>query len=143
MASQSLPPDDAFQFPVYNAFNDVVFDLFPGLTTPEAGTELMPIVRHSNFQEEHISSKTGYEDLLSKAEEALRRHITNKSNSIYTEQGPDSSKTFLSALFTLPTESFDQLWAIALRTSTTFDPNTLLPATQDLPRQTRAIIGKV
>jgi len=80
-----------FQFPVDNTFNDVVFDLFPGLITPEAepaGIELMPIVTHPSPEEEHISSKTGHEDLLSKAEEALRRHITNKTNSIYTEQGP-------------------------------------------------------
>jgi hypothetical protein len=113
MAYQSPPPNNAFLFPVDNSFNDVVYDLFPGLTTLEAepaGTELVLIVRPLSPVEEHVSSsKTGYEYLLSKAEEALQRHITNKTNRIYTEQGLDSSKAFLSALYTLPTESFDQL----------------------------------
>ena len=52
---------------------------------------------------------TGNENILSKAGEASRRQITYKANRLHTEQGPDSSKAFLSApaLCTLSTESFD------------------------------------
>jgi hypothetical protein len=70
------------------------------------------------------SSQTDHKDQLSKAVEVFRRQVANKTNSLYTEQGPDSSKAFLSALCTLPTESFDRLWTGVLNSSTPFNPNT-------------------
>jgi hypothetical protein len=65
-----------------------------------------------------------HENLLSEAEEALRRHITHKTNRLHTEEGPDSSKAFLSALCTLSTESFDRLWAGVLHASISNHPAT-------------------
>ena len=68
----------------------------------------MLIVRPLSPIEEHVSSsKTGYKYLLSKAKKALQRYIINKTNRIYTKQGLDLSKAFLSALYILPTKSFD------------------------------------
>ena len=61
---------------------------------------------------------------LSEAEEALRRHIIHKTNRLYTKQGPDSSKAFLSALCTLSIENFDQLWAGVLHALTSNKPTT-------------------
>jgi hypothetical protein len=61
---------------------------------------------------------------LGKAQEALLRRVVNKTERLYTEQGLDYSKAFLSALCTLPAESFDRLWAGVLNTSTPFNPNT-------------------
>jgi hypothetical protein len=60
--------------------------------------------------QEHVSpGQTDYNNLLSKAEETLRRQVANKTNKLYTKQGPDLSKAFLSALCALPTESFNRL----------------------------------
>ncbi|KAH8797858.1 hypothetical protein F5884DRAFT_864215 [Xylogone sp. PMI_703] len=63
-----------------------------------------------------VSQNTaGQKDLLSEAEEALRRHIIDKTNRIYAGQGPDIAGAFLSAVCTLSSERFDQLWAGILR----------------------------
>jgi len=85
--------------------------------------------RHTSCQVGEVTSRSsqlaptrqntaGHENLLSVAEEALRRQITHKTKRLYAEQGPDSSKAFLSGLCTLSTESFDQLWADILHAST-------------------------
>jgi hypothetical protein len=98
--------------------------LFPSVYGPSEPAEpsQASIVRPS---EEHVSSsQTDYEDLFNKAEEALRLKVANKTSRLYTEQGPDSSKAFLSALCTLPAESFDRLWAGVLDTSIPFNSNT-------------------
>ena len=68
--------------------------------------------------------RTGHENLLIRAEEALRRQLANKTHRLYTEQGPTSSKILLSALCTLSDEGFDQLWAGVLHASTSYKPIT-------------------
>ena len=78
-------------------------------------------------------NRASYENLLSEAEEALRRHITHKHNRLYTEQGPDSSNAFLYALCILSTESFDQLCAGVLHASTSNTPS-MLPASNTRSR---------
>jgi hypothetical protein len=70
-----------------------------------------------------INAAKDHEDLLIKAVEALQDQVAHKTNKLHTEHGPDSSKAFLSALYTLPLERFDRLWTDILSTSTSF-PNT-------------------
>jgi hypothetical protein len=85
-------------------------------------------VRLPSLKEEHDShSKTAYINLLSEAAEALRCQVTNTANELYAEQGPDSSRAFLStvsALGTLPTEDFACLCTGIYHASTSFCSNT-------------------
>ena len=90
----------------------------------------MLIIRLLSPKEKHDAlGRTAYGDLLSKAVEALRYQVTNTTNRLHTEQGPDSSRAFLFvviALFTLPIEDFARLYTSIYRASTSFYLNTPL-----------------
>jgi hypothetical protein len=125
--------DDASTFyyeASYGMYNDMVHELFPDSpdVDAESSDALVPVVRPSSPKEKHDSlGRTAYGDLLSKAVEALRCQVTNTTNRLHTEQGPDSSRAFLStvtALSTLPTEDFARLCTGIYRASTSFYPDT-------------------
>jgi hypothetical protein len=122
------PPDDSSIYLRDNVFPSIINSPFSYSHNPEAEPaepERVSTVGSLLPTEEHISSsQTDHEDLLSKAEAALQRQVAYKTNKLYTEQGPVSSKAFLSALCTLPTESFDPLWAGVLNNTSTLNPNT-------------------
>ncbi|KAH9203043.1 hypothetical protein DL95DRAFT_399710, partial [Leptodontidium sp. 2 PMI_412] len=70
--------------------------------------------------------------MLSSAMEALRSQVTNTTYKLYAQQGPGSSRAFLSTLstlYTLPNEDFARLCASIHRASTSCDPDT--PPTND------------
>jgi hypothetical protein len=119
----------------YGIYNNIVHKLFPDSPDVDAASSdaLVPVVRSSSPKEKHDSlGRTAYRDLLSKAVEALRCQVTNTTNKLYAEQGPDSSRAFLStvtALSTLPTEDFARLCTGICRASTSFYADT--PPTSD------------
>lgn len=100
----------------------------------ESSDTLVPVVRSLSLNKDHDSpSRTAYKDLLSRAVEALRYQVTNITNKLYTKQGLDSSRAFLStlsALYKLLTKDFARLYTSIYRASTSFYLNT--PPTSDV-----------
>ena len=119
MAEQPLPVDDPSTFysdASYGTYkcNDMVYELFPDLPGVEAESSdaLVPVVRSPSPKERRDPRSRSDGDLLSEAVEALRCQVTNTTNKLHAEHGPDSSRAFLStlsALCTLPTEDFARL----------------------------------
>jgi hypothetical protein len=111
-------------------YNAMVYELFPDSSDMEDGSSdaLMPVVRSLSPTEKHDSCiRMAYGNLLSSAVEALRCQVINTTNKLHAEQGPDSSRAFLStlsALCILPTEDFARLCTSIHRASTSFYPNT-------------------
>ncbi|KAG9247724.1 hypothetical protein BJ878DRAFT_477104 [Calycina marina] len=88
---------------------------------------VMPVISSSSPNEKHDSSETNYEDMRSSAMEALRSQVTNTTYTLHAQQGPGSSRAFLSSLstlYTLPIEDFARLCASIHRASTSCDPDT-------------------
>jgi hypothetical protein len=87
-------------------------------------------VRSPSPKERHDSlSRTADGDLLSKAVEALRCQVTNTTKMLHAEQGPDSSRAFLSTVTALISPA-SALAFIVLRPPST--PTPLLPAAQGM-----------
>lgn len=87
----------------------------------------MPVIGSPSPNEKHDSRETAYGDMLSSAIEALRSQVTNTTYKLHAQQGPGSSRAFLSSLstlYTLPNEDFARLCASIYRASTSCDPNT-------------------
>jgi hypothetical protein len=107
----------------------MVYELFPDLPDVEAESSdaLVPVVRSPSPKERRDPPSRSDGDLLSKAVEVLRCQVTNTTNKLHAEHGPDSSRAFLStlsALCTLPTEDFARLCTGIHRASTSFYPDT-------------------
>ncbi|RDL30348.1 uncharacterized protein BP5553_10226 [Venustampulla echinocandica] len=108
----------------------IVHELFPDLpeVDAESSDALVPALRSPWPKEKHSShSETAYRDLLSKAVEALRCLVANTTKKLHAEQGPDSSRAFLSsvtALSMLPTEDFARLCTGIYRASASYYPDT-------------------
>jgi hypothetical protein len=134
MTEQPPPLDDPSTFysdASYGTYkyNDMVYELFPDLPDVEAESSdaLVPVVRSPSPKERRDPPSRSDGDLLSEAVEALRYQVTNTTNKLHTEHGPDSSRAFLStlsALCTLPTEDFARLYSSIHYTSTSFYPDT-------------------
>jgi hypothetical protein len=113
----------------YGMYNGMVHELFPDSDVEaESSDALVLVVRPPSPKEKHESpSRTADGDLLSEAVEALRCQVTNITNKLYAEHGPDSSRAFLStlsALCTLPTEVFARVYTGIHHASTSFYPDT-------------------
>ncbi|KAH6702767.1 hypothetical protein BKA61DRAFT_680966 [Leptodontidium sp. MPI-SDFR-AT-0119] len=117
------------------SYSDMVHGLFSGSPDEEAESlmPVMPVISSSSPNEKHDSRETNFGDMLSSAMEALRSQVTNTTYKLYAQQGPGSSRAFLSSLstlYTLPNEDFARLCASIHRASTSCDPDT--PPTNDV-----------
>ena len=114
------------------SYSDMVHGLFSDSPDEEAeslGTliPVMPVIGSSTPNEKHDSRETNYGDMLSSVMEALRSQVTNTTYKLHAQQGPGSSRAFLSSLstlYTLPNEDFARLCASIHRASTSCDPDT-------------------
>jgi hypothetical protein len=115
----------------------MVYKLFPNSPDVEAeslDTWVLVIRPPSPNEKPDSHSTTAYRDLLSGIVEAFRYQLTNTTNKLYTKQGPESSRAFLSsvlALYSSTTEDFALgLYTGIHHTSAFFHPDT--PPTSDV-----------
>lgn len=86
---------------------------------------VMPVMGSRSPNEKHNTHETAYGDLLSRAMEALRSQVTNTTYILHAQQGPGSSRKFLSTLSTLstlPAEDFARVCAGTRRASASCHP---------------------
>jgi hypothetical protein len=72
-------------------YNDMVYELFPDLPDVEAESSdaLVPVVRSPSPKEKRDPPSRSDGDLLSEAVEAFRCQVTNTTNKLHAEHGPD------------------------------------------------------
>jgi hypothetical protein len=112
-------------------YNNMVYKLFPDSPDVEAeslDTWVLVIRPPSPNEKPDSRSTTAYGDLLSGIVEAFRCQLTNTTNKLHAEQGPESSRAFLSSVSALCSSTTEH-FALGLCTgihcaSASFHPDT-------------------